>query len=91
MSAYSKALSAEQLATLTFGADDTFIVSGSFCGAAYSYFDGVSVVSEYALLDGSQKVTTLYDDRTGFTLAFESGGKPYAVCSEGAVNVANNS
>lgn len=90
-SAYSKELSAEQLATLAFGAYDTFIVSDRLCGAAYSYFDGVSVVSEYAVLGDTQNVTTLYDDRTGFTLAFESGGVPYAVCSEGAVNVANNS
>ncbi|MCH5205411.1 MAG: hypothetical protein J1F09_00570 [Oscillospiraceae bacterium] len=89
--AYSKPLTAAQLSTLSFGGAKAMISDGELCGAAYSYFDGVSVVSEFASLGALQKVTTLYDDKTGFTFAFASGGKMYAVCASGAADVSNNS
>ena len=88
---YSKTLSAEELSTLKFGTADAMLLGDGFGGAAYSYFDGVSVVSEYAMPGNPQKTETLYDDSTGFVLAFLSGGKPWAVCSKGAVDVSNNS
>ena len=36
-------------------------------GAAYRYFDGVSVVDEFAELGRSRSLHTLYDDKTGYT------------------------
>ena len=51
------------------GGNTFYIESAERCGAAYSYFDGVSVVSEFALFGKSNTAHTLFDDKTGFTSA----------------------
>lgn len=89
---YAKALSQERLDTLEFGGSNTVIADGVRFGAAYRYFDGVSVISEFAVADESGQtnaVKELYDDRAGYTLAFKHGGNVYAVCGGGIVDVLN--
>lgn len=81
---YSKALPSEQLADVKFGGAETAVVNGTQSGASYSYFDGVSVVSGYAVFaNGSTGDISVFDDKTGFTAAFVDGGVIKAVCSEG--------
>ena len=49
---------------------NSFVINGAECsGAAYRYFDGVSMVDEFAELGRSRSLHTLYDDREGFTAA----------------------
>lgn len=67
---YSKTLSADELSTLSFCGTNTIVIDGADrCGAAYRWFDGVSVVDEFAELGRARSTKTLYDDRTGFTAA----------------------
>lgn len=67
---FSKTLSAEELKSFRFSGANTFVVNGTECsGAAYSWFDGVSVVSEFAEMGKSRSVHTLYDDPDGYTAA----------------------
>ena len=82
---YTKELTSAQLATAKLGDPKTAVIDGSKCGAAYSYFDGVSVISEYAVFDGSgqPKTVSVFDDKTGFTAAFKNGSTVNAVCAEG--------
>lgn len=82
---YTKELPSEQLATLKLGDPKTAVVNGAQSGIAYSWFDGVSVVSEYVAFASGQtpKTETLFDDSTGFTAAFASDGRISAVCGEG--------
>lgn len=82
---YSKMLTAEQLATARLGDPKTAVINGSKSGVAYSYFDGVSVISEYAVFaDGEQpNIVTVFDDKTGFTAAFKDGNAVNAICAEG--------
>lgn len=89
---YTKALSPELLSTLEFGGVNTVIADGVRFGAGYRYFDGVSVMSEYAVMEDSGQVCPtkeLFDDRTGFTLAFKHGGNIYAQCGGGIVDILN--
>lgn len=82
---YSKKLTAEQLKTAKPGDQNTAVIDGAKSGVAYSYFDGVSVISEYVVFaDGSQpEVVSVFDDKTGFTAAFKDGNAIKAVCAEG--------
>ena len=82
---YSKKLNAAQLTTAKLGGPKTAVIDGSKSGVAYSYFDGVSVVSEYAVFaDGEQpKTVSVFDDKTGFIVAFKNGNVINAVCAEG--------
>ncbi len=89
---YTKALSPELLGSLEFGGTNTVIVDGVRFGAGYRYFDGVSIISEYAVMEDSGQVypvKQLYDDRTGFTLAFKHGGNIYAQCGGGILDILN--
>lgn len=81
---YSKELSSE-ISDVKFGGAETAAVNGNQSGAAYSYFDGVSVISEYVVFaDGAQPQTvSVFDDKTGFTAAWSDGGAIKAVCAEG--------
>lgn len=88
--AFSVALSAEELETFGFGGTNTMLLTDKLGGIAYSYYDGVSVVSAYVSVGNPNKVTTHFDDRTGYTLAFTSGGSIFAVNSEGAENVSDD-
>lgn len=82
---YAKELPSEQLMSVTLGDPNTAVINGGTSGVAYSYFDGVSVVSEYVVFASGQppKTETLFDDATGFTVAFSNGGRISAVCGEG--------
>lgn len=82
---YTKSLNSAQLTTVKLGDPKTAVVDGTKSGVSYSYFDGVSVVSEYAVFaDGSQpKTVSVFDDKTGFTVAFKNGNAINAVCAEG--------
>lgn len=85
---YSKSFAAEE------GGESVKIAAvlfdGDRCGAAYSYYDGISSVSEYALFGKDQtqnKVKTLFDDKTGFTAACAEGEKVYALCADGVKEI----
>lgn len=83
---YSRTLAAGQPETAKLADPKTaLILDGSKCGVAYSYFDGVSVVSEYVVFANNEqpKTVSVYDDKTGFTAASENGGKVNAICAEG--------
>lgn len=88
----TKAMDTELLNTLEFGGVNTVIMDGIRFGAAYRYFDGVSVMSGYAVMSDSGEelpAKELFDDRTGFTLAFKHGGTIYALCGGGIVDILN--
>ena len=85
-------MESDMLNTLEFGGVNTVIMDGVRFGAAYRYFDGVSVMSGYAVMsDGGEEspAKDLFDDRTGFTLAFKHGGNIYALCGGGIVDILN--
>lgn len=85
---FTRRLTSAQIQTLVCGSANAMVVTDGRCGAAYSYFDGVSVISEYVTLSDASEAATLFDDKTGFEYAFVADGKIYAVCSKGAVDVA---
>ena len=65
---FAKALTASELESFRFSGANGFVINGTDCsGAAYRYFDGVSVVDEFAELGRSRSLHTLYDDKTGYT------------------------
>lgn len=90
ISTFTRELPDEQARTLVCGTANAMITRSDCCGAAYSYFDGVSVISEYVTLSDASETATLFDDKTGFEYAFAIGDKVYAVCSKGAVDVTQN-
>ncbi len=88
----AKTMDTSLLETLEFGGVNTVIMDGVRFGVAYRYFDGVSVMSGYAVMSDSGEETPtkeLFDDRTGFTLAFKHGGNIYAQCGGGIVDILN--
>ncbi|MDE7231338.1 MAG: hypothetical protein K2N56_12725 [Oscillospiraceae bacterium] len=85
---FTRELTSDQIKTLVCGTANAMVAADERCGAAYSYFDGVSVISEYVTLSDASEAATLFDDKTGFEYAFMMDGKIYAVCSKGAVDVA---
>lgn len=78
-------LTGEQRGTLKLGKASTIVADESACGAAYSYFDGVSVISEFVLLGDTPKRVMLYDDKKGIDIAFAADGKVFANCGKGLV------
>lgn len=80
-------LTGEQRGTLKLGKAAAIVADESACGAAYSYFDGVSVISEFVLLGDTPKRVMLYDDKKGIDLAFATDGKVFANCAKGLVGV----
>ena len=86
---FTRQLTSEQIRTLVCGTSNAMAVTKERVGAAYSYFDGVSIISEYVTLSDQSEAATLFDDKTGFEYAFVSDGTIYAVCSKGAVDVVN--
>ncbi len=85
---FTRELTSDQIKTLVCGTANAMVADAERCGAAYSYFDGVSVISEYVTLSDASEAATLFDDKTGFEYTFMMDGKIYAVCSKGAVDVA---
>lgn len=68
--------------------DSTVFIGGeTLSGAAYSYFDGVSVISEYAVFGKVNTAYTLFDDESGFTNAAVIKGKLHLIHAEGSVVV----
>lgn len=89
---YTKTMKPELLETLEFGGVNTVIADGVRFGAAYRYFDGVSVMSGFAIMEENGQIYPVeeqYDDRTGYTLAFKHGGSVYARCEKGIVDILN--
>lgn len=82
---YSVTLTEQELSTLSLGGINTMIIGAERCGAAYSCFDGVCMVSEYIVFGRQNSEKVLYDDKTGFTAAVEYDGTVYAVCGAGAL------
>ncbi len=80
-------LNGEQRGTLEIADASCIVADGALHGAAYCYFDGVSVIWEFAALDQPPKRAMLYDDKTGITLAFPMNGKVYAQCARGLVEI----
>ncbi len=64
-------------------AANTAVFTKDTCAVAFDYFDGVSVVSRLELFGKIAKFFALYDDKTGFSFAFEHGGKIYANSADG--------
>ncbi len=67
---YQKLLTENERGTVEFMDSRTVIARDGKFGLAYKWFDGVSVVSEYALFGAESRVSVLYDDKTGYTAAF---------------------
>lgn len=80
---YTKTFTEDELKTLVLKGAETTAFAADSCGAAFEYFDGVSVVSQYVVFGRTEGSKTLYDDKTGFTRAFAASGKIYAVSSKG--------
>ncbi len=73
---FSKTLSSGELKSFRFIGANTAVISGTdLCGAAYSWFDGVSVVDEFAVMGKNRSVKTMFDDKQGFTAAVVIDGE----------------
>lgn len=84
---YAKTLTAKELESFSFSGRNTMVINGAEqCGAAYRWFDGVSVVDEFAELGKSRSMKTLYDDRSGFTVAAVIDGRLTLICGEKTYN-----
>lgn len=84
----SKVIAAESLSDFKLSGANTFIIeSGLKCGAAYSYFDGVSFVSEFAQLGSARKSSSMYDDRTGYIAAFSENDSIRLIYSNGSATI----
>ncbi len=83
---YTKKVDGDAAATLAAGSENAFFAGDGVYGAAYSWFDGVSVVSEYAVFGSHKEEVTLFDDKTGFTSAFEHGGTLCLVYGGGKIS-----
>lgn len=84
-SEYVKELPEEQLQSVKLGDSRSALTDDDTTGISYSYFDGVSVISEYVVFtkDAPPKTVSVYDDKTGFTAAFKMGSEINAVCADG--------
>ena len=83
---YIKKVDGDAAATLAAGSGNAFFAGDGVYGAAYSWFDGVSVVSEYAVFGNHKEEVTLFDDKTGFTAAFERSGTLCLVYGGGKIS-----
>lgn len=80
---YAKALTPAELESFRFcGANTMVINGGEQCGAAYRYFDGVTMVDEFVELGKSRSVKTMFDDTDGFTAAAVVDGELTLICGE---------
>ena len=85
VSEFSKELENAQSESIKFGDPRAVVIDGQRSGAAFSYFDGVSVISEYVVFENGKDpiFATVFDDKTGFTAAFTNNGEINAVCADG--------
>ncbi len=80
---YAKALTPAELESFRFCGANTMVINGvEQCGAAYRYFDGVTMVDEFAELGKSRSVKTMFDDSDGFTAAAVVDGELALICGE---------
>lgn len=64
-----------------------FISRESLAGAAFRYFDGVSMVSEYAVLGKTNTEFILFDDKNGFSAAVETDGAVYLIYGDKSYSI----
>ncbi|MBQ8195483.1 MAG: hypothetical protein IJZ47_08955 [Oscillospiraceae bacterium] len=77
---YIKSITSPQPVAPEMCGTNTFYLDGEQrCAAAYTYFDGVSVISEYRLFGKSNTAYTLFDDKSGFTAGVQLNDKLYLV------------
>ncbi len=69
------------------GGNTLLLADETLCGAAYNYFDGVSVISEYAVFGKTNTAFTLFDDKDGFTAAVDIDGTVHLVYGEDSFTV----
>ncbi len=75
----------DELATMCNG--NTIYIGEDRYAAAYTYFDGVSVISAYALFGRTNTSYTLFDDKNGFTAAIPLGNRLYLFYGNNAIKV----
>ena len=75
----------DELASMCNG--NTFYIGEDRYAAAYTYFDGVSVISAYALFGRTNTSYTLFDDKNGFTAAVPLGNRLYLFYGNNAIKV----
>ncbi len=61
------------------GGNTLAIFSEDRCGVAYSFFDGVSYVTEFALFGKAKQQTTLFDEKSEFTVIHLTDEKMYLI------------
>ncbi len=92
-SAISEAASSTKVVTLgeggrvAVGEANTFFIGDNRFGAAYSYFDGVSEISEYAVFGRTRASHSLFDEREGFGCAAELDGALYLIYGGQAIKI----
>ncbi len=64
------------------GANTVFIGGEQLSGAAYTYFDGVSMISEFTVFGKTNTAFTLFDDKNGFTAAAVIGDTLHMIYGE---------
>ncbi len=69
------------------GANTFYIGGENRCAAAFTYFDGVSVISEFALFGKTNTSHTLFDDKNGFSAAVPIGEKLHLVYGNKSIAV----
>lgn len=84
----TKAISAPEGEIAEMCNGNTFHIGGEErCAAAYTYFDGVSVISAYALFGKTNTAYTLFDDKNGFTAAVPLGDRLYLFYGKNALKI----
>lgn len=67
---------------------NTLFISGeSLAGAAFRYFDGVSMVSQYAVFGKTNTEFILFDDKNGFSAAVETNNAVYLIYGDKSCSV----
>ncbi len=82
----AKSVSAPEDTVIELCGTNTFYIDGEDrCAAAFTYFDGVSVISEYLLFGKSNTSYTLFDDKTGFTAGVSLGDRLHLVYKNSSI------
>lgn len=69
------------------GGNAVYIGDETLSGAAYTYFDGVSMISEFAVFGKTNTAFTLFDDKNGFTAAAELDGTVYLIYGDNSYTI----
>ncbi len=85
---YTKTLTLQNNEVPKFGGMNSFYIGNEErCAATYSYFDGVSVISEVGLFGKVKTAYTLFDDKTGFTEAANINGELHLIHGTNSITV----